>query len=450
LPDGTRDLSFGTDGSVIDRAHVNEPPYFPQVALGTDGSIVLYGDDHEGDQFLRRFQPNGEADPKFTGPVPDVASFYNDADHPGTITNLGIDANGLPIVMISSDKSLPFFRRYGADGNVRSATKHLKVSDTSLFQDVRTIRTDAKGGMWMTGEISNDFSNAAFLLHYRRDGRLDTSFGSDGMVHSIGEVFALDPADRPIAAGESYDGQSIRVARYSLRKAEVASDAEPLDVRISAVKLPFVLNGGETLKGRATVRLKAARGQHFTGDATIRLLLSTDAAVDDSDPVTATLTRHVRLRGGHQVTLKVPISEIATTAGGDYHLLADVAVDGARSTAAAADPIRIARRQSDVFVKATASAGTIDVTIANAGNVRFSRNATLILYGEPHDGGPRFTIQTIPVAIDLPVEQTVQFTLSTAGVSRDPDSYGLTVFVAGAADDDPTNDFDDRVLDPFH
>jgi uncharacterized delta-60 repeat protein len=170
-PDGTRDLSFGSQGIVTTR--LGDQSTAEAVAIQPDGKIVVAGlanhPERGWDFAVARYEPDGTLDDSFDGD--------------GRLTTDFDD---------------------GPDG----------ASALAMQPDGRIL---------VAGESTGDFASA----RYESDGDLDTSFGGDGRVRTdfagLGDgahALALQPDGKPVLAGYATESPGslvdrvIAVARY--------------------------------------------------------------------------------------------------------------------------------------------------------------------------------------------------------------------------------------------
>lgn len=219
LADGTLDPGFGVDGLVTtplgalgDEARA--------VALQSGGRIVATGtDDHERFVVVR-YLADGTLDPSFGGDgiagTPRAAHFWGGED-------LVIQPNGKIVVVgtagVSVMKSRFAVARFRSDGTRDPAFgRHGMVTTPFDGGQARAVALQPDGRI-----IAAGFSSGLALARYRPNGALDRTFGGDGKVGSwhvpsppwaiFGVAVALQPDGRILAAGD-YDIFAMGIARF--------------------------------------------------------------------------------------------------------------------------------------------------------------------------------------------------------------------------------------------
>jgi uncharacterized delta-60 repeat protein len=233
LSDGTRDGSFGSNGTVITDLGGNDSP--AAVALQPDGKIVVAG--YSGlevigpffaDFVLARYTSTGVLDPAF-GDAGTVRTNFGDNDQ---ATALALQPDGKIVVAgvtLTSDSGSGFdmaLARYLPNGRL----------DTSFSGDGKVTTTFGSGGddgpsalaLQADGKIvvagsSNARGTYDFALaRYRPNGSLDPAFGSGGKVltdfgGSDGvSALALQPDGKIVVAGvsDANGSDDFALARY--------------------------------------------------------------------------------------------------------------------------------------------------------------------------------------------------------------------------------------------
>lgn len=199
-PDGSLDTSFGNGGRIF----VHLFPYifdFEDLALQPDGKIVVGGSVDRGlgfnyDFWLLRLNPDGSHDLGFgTGGVVKTGLFFSSFDR---LTTLAVQDDGR-ILAAGGVKRTPdeedhfVVVRYLPDGQLDPdfGTGGMAITDPapgdSLIRDI-ALQPDGK-------IVATGFSFAEYaLVRYDSQGRLDPSFGGDGIVTSTTSPYrAADP-----------------------------------------------------------------------------------------------------------------------------------------------------------------------------------------------------------------------------------------------------------------
>jgi uncharacterized delta-60 repeat protein len=219
LPGGTLDPGFGVDGLVTTPLGAPVDAAIA-VALQPDGRIVAAGTD-DGDRFaVVRYLADGTLDLSFGGNgivrTPRAARFWGGED-------LAIQPNGKIVVVGTAGESR--VRTAFAVARFRpNGTKDLVFGDGG-----RVVTPFASGqahavALQLNGRIVVAGSNTSglALARYLPNGALDRTFGSDGKVghwepssppsQMFGSTMAIQPNGRILAAG-GYDIFSMAIAR---------------------------------------------------------------------------------------------------------------------------------------------------------------------------------------------------------------------------------------------
>jgi uncharacterized delta-60 repeat protein len=219
---GDLDPGFGTGGKVVtDFAGLGETAH--AVAVQANGKIVAAGrtDTSDtnalGDWALARYRTNGALDPGFgSGGKVDLGDFTgNDADDlvnalaiqpsNGRIVAAGVAANNWALARFRHDGTLD--ASFGTGGKV-----------TGPFGgQARALAVQADGKLVAAGNVSSDFA----VARYNPNGTLDASFGTDGVVTTgFGDFFAQANAvavqsDGKIVAAGHTGSAAFAIARYN-------------------------------------------------------------------------------------------------------------------------------------------------------------------------------------------------------------------------------------------
>jgi uncharacterized delta-60 repeat protein len=237
LPDGSLDATFGDDGKVTtDIAAllgiVGANARASAVVLQPDGKIVAVGGN-----FFVRYLADGALDPSFgeggvttirQRPMEGEFNLSGAALQPdGKIVAVGFVHNlnaspAFPFVLsfalarVLSDGG--FDTSFGSDGLVKS--------DIALNAEADAVALQPDGKIVAAGstvEATDDpsiFARNFTLARYLPDGRLDTSFGSGGLVttdfggDSSAQGVILQPDGKIVAAGSASNQSDFALARY--------------------------------------------------------------------------------------------------------------------------------------------------------------------------------------------------------------------------------------------
>jgi uncharacterized delta-60 repeat protein len=240
-PTGSLDSSFGGDGRVVtdflpgpdngqDDAHA--------VLVQADGRILAAGGAVAGagsvDFAVARYRADGSLDPTFSHDGRVTSDFVG---YPDEIRDLAVDAQGrivaggqtcsfpgnfdevcdFGVVRYSSRGTLD--PRFGRNGRVRTDLGAV------VGEGIRGVAVQDDGRIVATGDTQGPGGFDVGVARYRSDGRLDRSFGVDGVVitpvspgtDEVGGL-ALQPPGRLLVAGTTAVSQGFGffVARYQL------------------------------------------------------------------------------------------------------------------------------------------------------------------------------------------------------------------------------------------
>jgi uncharacterized delta-60 repeat protein len=213
-PNGTLDTTFGGDGRVITAFEGHAAAL--DIALQPDGKIVAVGQANNPstgnrDFALARYHPDGTLDTTFGGDGRVTTAFEGDA--PANAVALQPDGK---IVLAGSVGFSPDFAlaRYHPDGTL-DTTFVTTDGGSGAALDV-VLQPDGK--FVVAGFIGSDFA----LARFHPNGTVDTTFGGDGRVTTdfgrssgLASALVLQPDGKLVAAG-SVDGAGLdfALARY--------------------------------------------------------------------------------------------------------------------------------------------------------------------------------------------------------------------------------------------
>ncbi len=223
-PDGNLDRGFGSAGVVrtpIDSGGAASD-FAAAVAVGPDGRVVVAGLTvvPGGTDFaFVRYTPSGALDPTFSGDgvkTVHVGAFGGAegvAVQPdGKVLAVGPGGDGFTVLRLRSNGDLD--PTFGNGGVVNTS-----VGGSSRDQAAAVILIGARIVVAGTADMSDPRANAFAVVRYTPTGRLDPTFGSDGIVAGRGSysqrAWALAPApgNKIVVAGSDGSG-AFRVARY--------------------------------------------------------------------------------------------------------------------------------------------------------------------------------------------------------------------------------------------
>jgi uncharacterized delta-60 repeat protein len=228
LPDGRLEQSFSRDGrATVDFGYGNDVAY--AVAHQRRGRIVVAGQGTrnlyrtEDDFAVARFRRNGRLDRSFSGDGRRTVNFGGqrfDVAYGLAVRGRSIVATGSTVVAAERAPSVAVARLTWSGGLARGFGRR-RVLPSPGGGIGRAVLAGPDGRILVGGRAYSDSSQDAsdwVLLRYGRGGRLDRSFGGDGIVvtdFGTGEdsVRALALRDgRILAAGTIYANQAL--ARY--------------------------------------------------------------------------------------------------------------------------------------------------------------------------------------------------------------------------------------------
>ncbi|MCG3113844.1 MAG: CHRD domain-containing protein [Candidatus Manganitrophus sp. SB1] len=218
-PDGSPDTTFGTNNDGIVTTTIGASSIARNVALQTDGKIVVGGD--SANQFaLARYNSDGTRD----------STFGNDGI---VTTTIGSSSFGLDLVIQADGKIILAGQTNPVGGGaVTFALARFNTNgspDTTFDTDgivtapageVRAVALQADGKIIVAGRSANHFT----LVRYNANGTLDTTFDTDGIVttiigttNSIILDLIIQPNGKIVALGQSNSGgvTTVALTRYN-------------------------------------------------------------------------------------------------------------------------------------------------------------------------------------------------------------------------------------------
>jgi uncharacterized delta-60 repeat protein len=231
LPDGSLDLSFGTDGKVL-FYHITggykDDIYGLSLALQANGRIVVAGyirSYPKTDVLLLRFNANGALDTSFGNAGEVISNLGNNLE---TAYSVAIQDNGG--ILIAGRTGYPngqiFIQRYLSTGVLDNTF----AGTGTLLMDIDPVETDGlldimlqQDGKILAAGYAKDA--AMVLLRLLPSGVGDTSFGIDGVViHDIpgylsqANALALLPDGKIALAGSIIDTTSTAYADFCVAR----------------------------------------------------------------------------------------------------------------------------------------------------------------------------------------------------------------------------------------
>jgi uncharacterized delta-60 repeat protein len=214
-PNGTKDLNFGDGGRVVTpfaSGHARA------VAIQPDGRIVVAGS-HSFGLALARYLPSGSLDRTFGGDG--KVGYWDLTSPPSAIYAHAVAiqpdgrilaAGGYDVFLMGIARFLPHGRldpSFGGDGVVRTDVEGAEQALNALALQPDG-RILAAGSSWPHESITEGVPRFV-VIRYRRNGSLDPSWGGDGKVATFfpGNAYAAGAAFQP-------DGKLIVVGEIGL------------------------------------------------------------------------------------------------------------------------------------------------------------------------------------------------------------------------------------------
>jgi uncharacterized delta-60 repeat protein len=266
-PDGTPDLSFGSGGEV------NIQFSGAAMTLQSDGCILLAGG-LSGDFALARLFSDGSLDPSFgNGGVVRTDLLRDEAARCVAVAPDGrIVAAGYSRETTNKQPDQIVLVRYNSDGSLD--TSFGDGGKVTTMQEARLSLTglvlQPDGGIVVSKE-SEDFE----LIRYNRDGSLDYSFGSNGLVttdffeqHDTVQALTMVGNDRLVAAGTSWIPDERGYALES--RFALACYMTTGTIKEPGFELGFANSVVQARRGKkVTVTISVNRSGGFTDEVTV-------------------------------------------------------------------------------------------------------------------------------------------------------------------------------------
>lgn len=213
--DGSIDIGFGTDGTVITDLGGIESPLC--VAYQPDGKFVVGGlsrDANGADFLLLRYLPNGSLDVNF-GTNGFTRVNYGDDDNVLSVA-IALDGKivfgGTSLTFVPLFRSFTFVGRLNADGtpDIAFGDQGKKVIDRSTTENFGKLAIQADSKILLTSyENQNTASSQIALIRLNTDGTLDNSFGQNGTTLCDGPFILIQSNNQKIlVAGSRKNNQN--------------------------------------------------------------------------------------------------------------------------------------------------------------------------------------------------------------------------------------------------
>ena len=224
---GDLDSTFGGDGSVATDVGGERYPVrkrLQDVALQADGKIVVAGWVGEKAGFaVARYEPDGTLDPDFAGDGVAITRFGGASS---AAEGVAIQADGRIVAAgyAGGSFALVRYRRngkldssFGGDGKVK--TDLTRWDDYALDVAVQT------NGKVVAGGRSAGHGGRFGLARYRPNGTLDSTFSGDGRQtlnlsagDDIARALAIQPNGKIVAAGSEFGNDLLERGRFALAR----------------------------------------------------------------------------------------------------------------------------------------------------------------------------------------------------------------------------------------
>ena len=225
-PDGTVDLSFGTDGKVTTDFNDGANDYGEAVALQADGKIVVVGRSEKSSDkrfAVARYNPDGSLDTTFDTDGKVTTDFSTNDDRALAVAIQPGDQKIVVVGYANDGTSNNFaLARYNVNGSLDTTFDSDGKVTTTLTGNARaravTLQPDGK--IVVVGGIGDDFA----VARYNANGSLDTSFDTDGWVTTMMSssddtalAVAVQSDGKIVAGGASWEGTDydFALARYT-------------------------------------------------------------------------------------------------------------------------------------------------------------------------------------------------------------------------------------------
>lgn len=357
LDAGGLDTLFGEQGAVLSLLGTSQD-HARTVLVQPDSKVVVAGTvlaGEHGEFAVARFHANGTPDAGFgTGGTTRV--FLTSFD---VAEEAALQADGKILVVgtaWSSTQTGADFAivRLNADGSLDTSfgTGGKVVTDLGGSDEARGVAIQADGRILVTGSTTAAWPRAFATIRCLADGRLDTSFGSGGVVTT---AFGPEGEDWADAVAVQGDGSIVvgGTARLSAAGADAMALARyrpdgALDLTFGSGGMATAGGSGSSVTGlavQADGRIVVAGNQNSNDRMVVKRFLA-DSSADTSFAA-----------GG----------EFVTTAGNHAYALA-LQVDG--KILAAGDASSTEGSQRDFVVVRLTSAGALDASFGTGGVVR--------------------------------------------------------------------------------
>ena len=226
---GTLDMTFGNAGTVITPISVNA--YANALAIQPDGRIVVAGSASDGalaqyqpdrtNIALARYQPNGSLDPTFGIGGIVVTPIVIDATNEASAASLVLQSDGKIVVAgtatgftanLSDYKAYCVLARYNPDGKLDATfgVDGVVLHDPGGYFRSSCIAVAIQADGKLVALMQSGPSLGIQVARFNAGGSRDQSFGIDGVA-----LAPMDPTPSPLAIAIQADGKIVAAARWS-------------------------------------------------------------------------------------------------------------------------------------------------------------------------------------------------------------------------------------------
>lgn len=224
--DGSRDLSFGTQGFVLTNYPSHDTAH--DILLQPDGKLIAVGGGN-GDFALARYNSNGALDTSFSSDGLVTTDFGQDLPDEDFAYGAVLQPDGKIVVAGTAGHDYFALARYNSNGSLDTSfgknglvTTNILIGD--CIDEIKGMALQANGKIVVAGSICGLNYMDWAVARYNSNGSLDTSFGGgDGWVttpfvpdadnHSdSGQAVAIQPDGKIVVAGyHSVVGEDERI-----------------------------------------------------------------------------------------------------------------------------------------------------------------------------------------------------------------------------------------------
>ena len=256
---GTMDATFGTGGKVTTASGQVLAGY--SLAIQSDRKIIVGGNFYNGTNYdiaLARYNVDGTLDSTFG--TAGIAT--TDGGQWEIVSAIVLDRSGRIVVAGATTPDRMentadlLVARYNTDGtpDLTFSGDGRASTDIGAGDVAYAVRVDALGRVVVAGQTAGAGGRDFVVARYKRDGSLDTSFGSAGYVTTdfsgqseIATGLAIDALNRIVAAG-SLNNYDVVLARY------LVTMPPPADLMVSeGADKPNTVNQGDLITYTITV-----------------------------------------------------------------------------------------------------------------------------------------------------------------------------------------------------